>query len=529
MPGWPNAGRADDHKLAEALRRMDAHAPASLYDAYAERLHDYACSLLRDEQAAAEAVHDAIVTAHASAGRLGEAAKLRAWLYALVRFQCAARERGRVTPPHGAPVREEPRGVEEPPADPELTDLVHDVLTELSRDEREALELAARHGLTPAEVGAVLGITSRQAGTRLGRAREHLELAAAAVLLARNGRAHCPDLSAMLDSWEGPLTQILRRRLSGHIGGCEVCTELRHRQVSAEKLLDLVPVAYPPLSLRRRVIDTCVNPEREQTRTVIMQRTEQTDKSGFPVTVERRSRRRPRRLTPVVIAAVCLLTATGAVIVVSGQDEGPGRTGNAQAAPEDGVFSPGPDVTPEDTELPEEPTEPASSPTPSRTRTTEAPEAEVPSAAPPPRKRRNAPRPAATRGPAAHSTARFSASCPGSLGEGGAGRITLSARGAAVTWSASAGGGLSVQPSSGRLKAGATASVWVVTTADAAGTGTVTFTSSAGSPSCTVSWSGSDDDISEPPTDDPVTPTADPSETPTSSDTTVTEHTVPAT
>lgn len=216
MPGWPTVDRADDHQVVEALRRAHTDAPAKLYDAYAERLHDYACSLTGDRDTAAESVHDALVTAQGCVDRLKESSRLRAWLYALTRFQAATRQgSGEGTPP---PVLDDPD-------DPEMAELVHEVLGELSRNEREVLELSLRHGLTPSEVGAVLGLTSRQATTRLGRARDHLENAAAAVVLARTGRAHCPDLSAMVDSWEGPLTLMLRRRLSGHIGGCEVCTE----------------------------------------------------------------------------------------------------------------------------------------------------------------------------------------------------------------------------------------------------------------------------------------------------------------
>ncbi|NUO97416.1 MAG: sigma-70 family RNA polymerase sigma factor, partial [Nonomuraea sp.] len=312
MPGWPTVGRADDQELADALRRADTDASAKLYDSYGERLYDYALSLIGEREAAADAVHDALVTAQGCVARLKEAGRLRAWLYALTRFQVRARMAHRNTPVEGVPL-EQPAE----PADAELTDLVHETLAELSRNEREIVELSLRHGLTPGEVASVLGLTSRQASTRLGRARDTLENAAAAVVLARTGRAHCPDLSAMVDSWEGPLTPLLRRRLSGHIAGCEVCTEGKHRQVAATRLLDLVPVEFPPISLRRRVIDTCVNPERDQTRTLITDRGDSFDRTGFPVVVERRSRRRrPRRLAPVLLAGACVLAATGAVVAM---------------------------------------------------------------------------------------------------------------------------------------------------------------------------------------------------------------------
>ncbi|NUS01734.1 MAG: sigma-70 family RNA polymerase sigma factor, partial [Nonomuraea sp.] len=386
MPGWPTVGRADDQELADALRRADTDAPAKLYDSYGERLYDYAFSLIGDREAAADAVHDALVTAQGCVARLKEATRLRAWLYALARFQVRARMAHRNTPVEGVPL-EQPAE----PADAELTDLVHETLAELSRNEREIVELSLRHGLTPGEVASVLGLTSRQASTRLGRARDTLENAAAAVVLARTGRAHCPDLSAMVDSWEGPLTPLLRRRLSGHIAGCEVCTEGKHRQVAATRLLDLVPVEFPPISLRRRVIDTCVNPERDQTRTLITDRGDSFDRTGFPVVVERRSRRRrPRRLAPVLLAGACVLAATGAVVVMNGA----GASDTALRLSPTPSLSPTPDEEPATPEpVPDDDLTPEPTPTPSRTRT---PAATAPTARPP--ARRPSTRPAAPTG-----------------------------------------------------------------------------------------------------------------------------------
>lgn len=291
MPGWPTVGRTDDQQLVETLRRADTTAPASLYDSYAERLNDYAHSLLGDRQAAAGAVHDALVTAQGRVDRLREPGRLRAWLYALVRIRCADGERG----PRAAPSLDDP-DVPDDPVERELAALVHETMAELSEREREVLELSLRHDLGSGEVGAVLGMTSRQVTARLGRARDHLENAAAAVVLAKVGRAHCPDLSAMVDSWEGPLTTILRRRLSAHIGRCEVCVERRDRHVSAGRLLGLVPRAHPPLSLRRRVIETCVNPELREERAAIVAECDHFDRAGFPAAEQRpKGRRRPGR------------------------------------------------------------------------------------------------------------------------------------------------------------------------------------------------------------------------------------------
>ncbi|MEV0387823.1 sigma factor [Nonomuraea sp. NPDC050643] len=499
MPGWPSIDRADDHVLVEALLRADADAPARLYDSYGERLHDYAFSLAGSADIAADAVHDALVTAQGRADRLKVPGRLRAWLYALTRFQVRARLAHRTgTPAEGLPMPES--------GGSELADQVYATLGELSGGEREILELSLRHGLTASEAGAVLGLTSRQTAARLGRAREHLEVAAAAVVLARTGRAHCPDLSAMLDSWEGPLTPLLRRRLSAHVSGCEVCTERRHRQVSAGRLLEMVPVAYPAISLRRRVIDTCVSPEQDQTRTLITDRGDSFDRAGFPVTPERhRSHRRgSRRLAPVLLAGACLLAATGAMVAINGR----GASDDTALRP-----APSPTVTPEESPTPEpviEEDELTPAPTPSRTPTARSTPGGRPTAA------RPSGRPAAVPAPTRRRPApgaRLGVSCPETVGD--TARIGLRARNGAVSWVATASQGLEVRPVSGSIKAGAGATIWV-TVADPAGPGSgrVSFTSSGGTATCSLSWPGTSE-TPPPPTGEPEDtdePTASPSE-----------------
>ncbi|RVX43993.1 RNA polymerase sigma factor (sigma-70 family) [Nonomuraea polychroma] len=507
MPGWPTVDRADDQELVEALRRADADAPAKLFDSYAERLYDYAFSLAGERDLATDAVHDALVTAQGCMERLKEPGRLRAWLYALTRFQVRARLAHRDAPAHDLPDLEEQ-------ADPELADLVHETLGELGRTEREVLELSLRHGLTPSEAGAVLALTSRQAAAKLGRAREHLEIAAAAVVLARTGRAHCPDLSAMVDSWEGPLTPLLRRRLSGHIGGCEVCTEGRHRQVSAGRLLDMVPVAFPPISLRRRVIDTCLSPERGQTRTLIMDRGDTFDRAGFPVPAERRTRRRrPRRLAPVVLAGAAVLAATGAMVVING-----GEASNTTAL----QFAPSPTLPAEESPTPEavpdqDDLTPSPAPTPSAGQSARPTPEGQPAASRP--STRPAAAPTATRRRPAAPGARLGVSCPEALD--GAAKIGLSARNASVSWVATGSQGLDVFPASGSIKNGGSVTIWVtVIDPNDAGTGRVSFTSNGGTATCSLSWDGREPQASDPPTDEPTPtpePTASPSEMETSS------------
>ncbi|MEV7008067.1 sigma-70 family RNA polymerase sigma factor [Streptosporangium sp. NPDC051022] len=585
MPGWPAVGRTDDQRLVEALRRADATAPADLYDSYAERLNDYASSLLGDRGAAADAVHDALVTAVTCAERLREPGRLRPWLYALTRARCGSAPRGR-----RGPAPDDPGG----PGDPggrELTELVHEALAELGERERQALELSLRHGLGAGEAGLALGLTSRQVTAAVKRARDHLENAAAAVVLARVGRAHCPDLSAMVDSWEGPLSTMLRRRLSGHIGRCEVCTERRNRHVSADGLLDLVPPALPPLSLRRRVIETCVSPESAATRASIASAGDRFDRAGFPVTAGGRARARgrtgtggtgtrrtgtaseagehrntapearrapdgprrtagaarraeaarrrgrTRRVIPVIVAALCVLVATGILIVITGHDVAGGQGARAEAARSTGPApSPVPTPTAPGTSVPEsapvpgretgrgsgEPAEPLPTPTSSPRRTertgkggrtgTAAP---TPGRVTPPPRRPTAERPRAGRTPTAPPVAaRLAVSCPTEI-EQGTGRIRLTARNTAISWSAITSDGISVHPRRGRLRAGATGVIWItVSDPDVSGSGRVSFTSAGGGSSCAISWETPAPQASEPAGDPPPEPTQAPSPAP---------------
>ncbi|WP_432925212.1 sigma factor-like helix-turn-helix DNA-binding protein [Microbispora sp. CA-135349] len=520
MPAWPGVGRADDHRLLEALRRgggTDAQAPAALYDAYADRLSDYAYSLLGDLDAAARAVHGALVAASCCADRLKEPARLRAWVYALTRFHSAAQERA-------AQEGSGPVIAVEESADPPLAALVGEALGELGGHEREVLELAVRHGLTAAEVGSVLGLTSRQVSARLTRARDHLENAASALVLARVARAHCPGLSALVDhgmgsTWrDGPLGSALRKRLSGHIAACEVCREGRGRHVSAERLLDMIPVAFPPLSLRRRVIEAALHADRRDGATALL------DRRGFPVTAGRgtagrgttgktagrrarrgRARSRPLRAAPVMLAATCVFATAGGLALVSGQDQAeplkairvsPTAT-PADPVPGDPVLGDpvlGPEESDQATPTPADDTTAPQDDSP-QTAATAPPHTPAPSgrSRPSPPRTRPAPRPALT------------ALCPGDLGGATASSVTLAARNAVIEWTAVTSGGIAVSPRHGRLRAGASGRVTLsVVDPGVPGTGVVTFRSSAGRPSCRVAWDGREGDGDADPAPEPT-------------------------
>ncbi|MFF0310777.1 sigma-70 family RNA polymerase sigma factor [Streptosporangium sp. NPDC004379] len=573
----------------EELRRAGAAAPATLYDSYADRLHDYAHSLLGDRDGAAgdaaDAVHDALVTARERVDLLRDPGRLRPWLYALTRVESAGRSRNPREPARTAVLEVmDPEDLPDDPGERELALLVHETLAELDGQEREVLLLSARHGLDAAEAGAVLGLGSRQVAARLARARNHLENTAAAVVLAKVGRAHCPDLSAMVDSLEGPLPAMLRRRLSSHIARCEVCMERRGRHVPAERLLDLVPAAFAPLSLRRRVIATCVDPELRDARAAVAGPVGRFDRSGFPVVAGGRggrrrtagarrartdrgreaagrtggdtgrtggsagpagggagragggagraggsARRAPRGAKPAVVAAACVLAATGVMVAVTGGGFAGGPARGAAPAGEPAVISlgPGPEADPSEPvpgdpadageTAPEDP-EPTGDEEDGSESRTSAPAVPTPSRAAGPA-RPAPPRPAPRRSPSRRATAtpttpaagRPAVSCPANLGRG-AGQVSLTASGGALSWSASASGGLDVSPASGRLTAGRKAVIWV-TAADPSesGSGRVSIRAAGRVLGCALSWEAPGQEEEDPPGDPLPVPSSDPS------------------
>ncbi|MFB4316551.1 RNA polymerase sigma factor [Actinomadura sp. 21ATH] len=166
---------------------------ALLYEAYAERLYDYTLSMTGDDKAAADIVHDTFIDACRRAPRMRDHARLRSWLYGAARRRCVQRGRARglhwehdaefgdggpaaADGADGPGAARRDSGVELPPS-AELRALLDSSLARLETGEQEALLLAVRHGLLPAEIGTVLGVSARRAAGRVARARTRLDAA----------------------------------------------------------------------------------------------------------------------------------------------------------------------------------------------------------------------------------------------------------------------------------------------------------------------------------------------------------------
>ncbi|MFI6521371.1 RNA polymerase sigma factor [Spirillospora sp. NPDC050679] len=482
MSGWPHLDRADDERLALSLSAGEAGALPQIVDRYAARLYDYCHALLRDQESASEALHDALIAAAAHAALLREPARFRAWLYTLVRNECLRRLRD----PDRPTERREAPEVEDVFLDAaerarrlEARRLVHGALSGLTGHEREALDLMLRHGLDAAEVAGVLAIDAREATDLTGEARRRLDDALAAALIARTGGADCPQVAELADGGEGPLTQPAVRRLVRHIDSCRACGERRDRTVSTARLLQVLPVALMPPELRNAILRDAADPDGAELREWIAARAEPFDTWGWPVSPdgaapgpERHRRSAPPRLWPAVAAAaaVILVVAAAFLLMPDGAKESTGaqRPPGSAAAP-DPTESTGETESPEPSESPSPTPSESPSPTPTTTSPTPTPSQKTTTTRAPARPSR-APRREPAQGTLAVSgcTARAPARSCG---------VTVRAVGGPVSWRVIGAAGVSAS-GGGSLAAGGSATVTATRTGGCegeGGSGTVSF------------------------------------------------------
>ncbi|GAA4084415.1 sigma-70 family RNA polymerase sigma factor [Actinomadura miaoliensis] len=513
MSPWPSLDRGDDLRLARFLAAADDGAAAGdgprplepidalaqVVDRYAARLYDYAHALLRDQETAAWALHDAFLQAYAHAGVLREPVRFRSWLYALIRNECLRR---RAEPDFPVERREAPE-VEDVFLDaPERAQriesrrLVHGAMASLRGTEREALDLLLRHGLEAAEVGAVLGMDARQAADLTGAARQRLDDALAVALVARDGRAACPQAAELTGDADParPPAPALARRLLKHISHCATCTELRYRRVSTVRLLQVLPVALLPSELPSRIMATATAPRLADDLAAAAGRAEPFDTRGWPVPVARLQRRAARgrrpvpRLLPIAAAAAgLLLIVTGAFVLVplgSGQHTG-AVPKSTRAAPDPSASDASADPSSEPSDEPSP--SGSSSPEPSATPTTPTPSPSLSSPTPTPR---TSARPSRRTPPPSRAPAGRLAVGGCAIPEGQSScAVPVRAVGGPVTWSVTGTSGGVSASGGGRLSGGGTAGVTASRPSDCppgSHSGSVRF---APSGTATVTWS----------------------------------------
>ena len=142
----------DDSEIVAAIATGDPAGLPAAYDKYAAGVYGYCHWMLREPPWAATAFVEAFVAAAADLGSLKYPIAARAFLYATARDECQLR-----------------LGMAAPDAAP-----IGAALTGFRPLEQEASELSVRHGLSAAEIAAVLDLPWEEARNLAAHGREHL-------------------------------------------------------------------------------------------------------------------------------------------------------------------------------------------------------------------------------------------------------------------------------------------------------------------------------------------------------------------
>jgi len=183
-PASRDLARLSDEALLSLVASSDEDALAALYDRFGRIAYGLALRILRDPALAQDAVQEAFLGVWRNADRfLAERAKASTWILTLVHRRAVDLVR-REDVRRGEPLERAPE-----PADPRTAEdeaslgfqrrLVQDALSQLSPEQREALELGYYGGLTQSELaerlGQPLGTIKSRMFTGLSRLRDLLD------------------------------------------------------------------------------------------------------------------------------------------------------------------------------------------------------------------------------------------------------------------------------------------------------------------------------------------------------------------
>lgn len=298
----------DDATLVAGVLAGDRQAFAGVYEKYADRLYDFGFSMLRNREEASDCVADSFVVMAEKLGQLRDPSALRPWLYSVVRNECLRTLRARARVAHDdewlEAMPDQGHGpeqqVEQDAVQAELRELVWAAIDGLNDRDRSLLDLHLRQGLEGADLAAAMDVTTANSYVMLSRARDQVERALGALLIARKGSDECDELADLLQGWDGSFSPLIRKRVARHIDGCEICERRRRLMVSPLALLGAVPAFAAPAALKGRVLDD----ER-----LVSYYVDQPVTPAAPAPVPAGHDVRRRRGLLVAIAAVLLLIA----------------------------------------------------------------------------------------------------------------------------------------------------------------------------------------------------------------------------
>lgn len=239
--------------LVRRAQNGDRASFGALYETYLSRIFDYTLGMLRNRSDAEDATSSTFLKAVERLGDLRDSAAFKGWLYAIARNETLRIVEGRkkATPvaehhessaSHRTAVALQP---EESAEGADLRELLDEAAATLSERDRNVFELTVRHGMGSAEVARVLDVRPAYAYILVNRAKGSITEAMEAIILARVGRADCPELAELVNRFAGEVSPRMRKAVSRHARGCEACGATKRRRASLPALLQGVAFAEP--------------------------------------------------------------------------------------------------------------------------------------------------------------------------------------------------------------------------------------------------------------------------------------------
>ena len=285
--------------------------------------------------------HDAAITAlgealtvaerQESRGRSPEDGGLRRpWCYALARWSCL-RHLGEQRDGLGSTAYTAPDLTEAARAHRrrELAALAWPEAAGTAPEQREALELAVRHGLSAREVGAVLARSPEAASSLLAGAACEVERTRAALTVVEWGG--CSAVSRLAGEDRALLGTALHQELVRHIDECADCRRTAERAMAGVSWPGTAPVtaALTVLEAPRPAVQAAVMAARRAR----FLHSPRFDKSGFPLDIRERTARRERLRSKAVTTTVVATVVAAPVLALWAAYRGAPTTGEPGDGP----------------------------------------------------------------------------------------------------------------------------------------------------------------------------------------------------
>ncbi|WP_157996803.1 BACON domain-containing protein [Streptomyces otsuchiensis] len=324
-------GPTPDHR-----RRPGA---AAYDDAYLDGLFTYCLSVMCEHDSAIAALGEALAVAerlHGHGRRPADPDLHRAWLYALARWSCLRRLAVQRERDGHTPVVPRVAGEDAEERRRELAALAWPEAAGTVPEQREALELAVRHQLAPAEVGRVLRVPADQARTLLTSGACEVERARGALAAVEAGG--CPVVRVLAGQDRLLMAPGLRRELVRHVDECPVCRRSAQRAMAGTGWPGTAPAGAERLAVLPAPRQA-VHAARVASARARAQHAPKVDRAGFPLDerdrAARREKLRSRAVTTTVVATVLAAPALALWAAYRGAPVTGESSGAAPAATDD--------------------------------------------------------------------------------------------------------------------------------------------------------------------------------------------------